>query len=160
MIFINLFSKALEKMPNWNQGVNNLLFSFVTGNSDALKLEHGSAMVAAAGLSTFSYRNKFDLALPSYTILQRQPIVTRKKDINLLVVQGNEVHDKLKPLIENLKHKPGIYDIFTLHSIAEVFYNVNYVNVNYSVKNSTVDCKYHTSLKDIRKYSNFDSPKP
>ena len=108
-------------MPNWNQGVNNLLFSFVTGNSDALKLEHGSAMVAAAGLSTFSYRNKFDLALPSYTILQRQPIVTRKKDINLLVVQGNEVHDKLKPLIENLKHKSGIYEIITLHSIGELF---------------------------------------
>ena len=108
-------------MPNWNQGVNNLLFSFVTGNSDALKLEHGSAMVAAAGLSTFSYRNKFDLALPSYTILQRQPILTRKRDINLLVVQGNEVHDKLKPLIENLKHKPGIYEIFTLHSIGELF---------------------------------------
>ena len=27
-------------------------------------------------------------------------------------------------------------------TIAEVFYNINYVNVNYSVKNSTVDCKY------------------
>ena len=27
-------------------------------------------------------------------------------------------------------------------TIAEVFYYVNYVNVNYSVKNSTVDCKY------------------
>ena len=26
--------------------------------------------------------------------------------------------------------------------VAEVFYNVNYVNVNYSVKNSTVDRKY------------------
>ena len=26
--------------------------------------------------------------------------------------------------------------------LAEVFYYVNYVNVNYSVKNSTVDCKY------------------
>ena len=29
-----------------------------------------------------------------------------------------------------------------LDTIAEVFYYVNYVNVNYSVKNSTVDCKY------------------
>ena len=64
-------------------------------------------MVAAAGLSTFSYRNKFDLALPSYTLLQRQPIVKKQKNINLLVMQGHEVHDKLKPLIENLKHKPG-----------------------------------------------------
>ena len=26
--------------------------------------------------------------------------------------------------------------------LAEVFYYVNYVNLNYSVKNSTVDCKY------------------
>ena len=26
--------------------------------------------------------------------------------------------------------------------LAEVFYYVNYVNVNYSVKNSSVDCKY------------------
>ena len=26
--------------------------------------------------------------------------------------------------------------------IAEVFYYINYVNINYSVKNSTVDCKY------------------
>ena len=29
--------------------------------------------------------------------------------------------------------------------LAEVFYNVNYVNVNYSVKNSTVDCELRTS---------------
>ena len=29
-----------------------------------------------------------------------------------------------------------------IETIAEVFYYVNYVNVNYSVKNSTVDCKY------------------
>ena len=29
-----------------------------------------------------------------------------------------------------------------IYTKAEVFYYVNYVNVNYSVKNSTVDCKY------------------
>ena len=33
--------------------------------------------------------------------------------------------------------------------LAEVFYNVNYVNVNYSVKNSTVDCKYLLFLQDF-----------
>ena len=27
-------------------------------------------------------------------------------------------------------------------SIAEVFYYINYVNFNYSIKKSTVDCKY------------------
>ena len=33
--------------------------------------------------------------------------------------------------------------------LAEVFYNINYVNVNYSVKNSTVDCKYLLFLQDF-----------
>ena len=33
--------------------------------------------------------------------------------------------------------------------IAEVFYYVNYVNVNYSVNNSTVDCKYLLFLQDF-----------
>ena len=33
--------------------------------------------------------------------------------------------------------------------LAEVFYNVNYVNVNYSVKNLTVDCKYLLFLQDF-----------
>ena len=35
------------------------------------------------------------------------------------------------------------------NSIAEVFYYVNYVNVNYSLKNSTVDCKYLLFLQDF-----------
>ena len=35
------------------------------------------------------------------------------------------------------------------NSKAEVFYNVNYVNVNYSIKNSTVDCKYLLFLQDF-----------
>ena len=40
--------------------------------------------------------------------------------------------------------------IFTFFLIlAEVFYNVNYVNVNYSVKNSTVDRKYLLYLQDF-----------
>ena len=39
--------------------------------------------------------------------------------------------------------KNGCGDLtFVLVVKAEVFYNVNYVNVNYSVKNSTADCKY------------------
>ena len=41
----------------------------------------------------------------------------------------------------------GIY--LYLISLAEVFYNVNYVNVNYFVKNSTVDCKYLLFLHDF-----------
>ena len=60
-----------------------------------------------SGLSTFSYRNKFDLALPSYTILQEENVKANSRNINLVVLQGSEVHDKLKPLIGNLKNKPG-----------------------------------------------------
>ena len=37
----------------------------------------------------------------------------------------------------------------TIDKQAEVFYNVNYVNVNYSVKNSIVDCKYLLFLQDF-----------
>ena len=33
--------------------------------------------------------------------------------------------------------------------IAEVFYYVNYVSVNFSVKNSTIDCKYLLFLQDF-----------
>ena len=33
--------------------------------------------------------------------------------------------------------------------LAMVFYNVNYVDVNYSVKNSTVDCKCLPFLQDF-----------
>jgi hypothetical protein len=37
--------------------------------------------------------------------------------------------------------------------IVEVFYNVNNVNLNYSVKNSTVDCKYlHDFLQEFVSY--------
>jgi hypothetical protein len=38
---------------------------------------------------------------------------------------------------------------FKYNILAEVFYNVNYINVNYSVKNSTVDCKYLLFLQDF-----------
>ena len=40
----------------------------------------------------------------------------------------NEILDKTLP--------------YEAHIKAEVFYYVNYVNVNYSIKNSTVDFKY------------------
>ena len=40
------------------------------------------------------------------------------------------------------------------HTLAEVFYYVNYVNVNYSVKNSTVDCKYLLFLQDQNRTKN------
>ena len=33
--------------------------------------------------------------------------------------------------------------------LAEVFYYINYANVNYFVKNSTVDCKYLLLLQDF-----------
>ena len=38
---------------------------------------------------------------------------------------------------------------FCIKSLAKVFYNVNYVNVDYSLKNSTVDCKYLLFLQDF-----------
>ena len=40
-------------------------------------------------------------------------------------------------------------DLITKQTLAEVFYIVNYVNVNYSVKKSTIDRKYLFFLQDI-----------
>ena len=42
---------------------------------------------------------------------------------------------------------------------AKVFYNFNYVNVIYSVKNSTLDCKYLLLLQDFFLDSNQNSTK-
>ena len=53
--------------------------------------------------------------------------------------------EKKKFLRLYLNHCP----LHCCHTLAEVFYYVNYVNVNYSVKNSTVDCKYLLFLQDF-----------
>ena len=55
------------------------------------------------------------MALPSYTTLQEEYVKTRSRTIDLAIVQGNQVHDKLKTFIENLKHKPGV-QIYFQHS--------------------------------------------
>ena len=58
--------------------------------------------------------------------------------------------------LETIKISELFWTIFFLVRICQhgaylagVFYNVNYVNVNYSVKNSTVDCKYLLFLQDF-----------
>ena len=66
-----------------------------------------------------------------------------------------EILDKFRKLINLNVHSPSLEKLFeqwsmrSMWSEAEVFYNVNYVNVNYSVKNSTVDCKYLLFLQDF-----------
>ena len=59
-----------------------------------------------------------------------------------LLFQGLEI-----PLIGSISER-RIFGV-SVSFLAEVFYNVNYVNVNYSVKNSTVDCKYLLFLQDF-----------
>ena len=49
--------------------------------------------------------------------------------------------------------KKSLSNLEVLVSIPEVFYNINYVDVNYSVKNSTVDCKYLVFLQDSNQIS-------
>ena len=107
-----LTSKSLASLPHWNGGENHLLISFVTGNSDSLRANHGSAMVAAAGYSTFSYRNQFDIALPSYTTLQEKsvPVVqlTSHDHPDLVVIQGDDLDPKLFKKVKNMKEM-GIF---------------------------------------------------
>ena len=79
-------SKALEfaSYPHWselNNGENHLLFSFypgsLTSSESKLDLNHGRAMVAAAGLATSTYRTGFDVSLPTYSILQENLVSDR-----------------------------------------------------------------------------------
>ncbi len=98
-------SLALTASPHWSDGKNNLLFSFVTGSSDSLKLDHGSAMVAASGLSTFSFRSGLDIALPTYSLLQEKPVRLRaaKFRSHLITASEDRVHSKFASLIKDLK---------------------------------------------------------
>ncbi len=109
-------SSALNNFQHWNKaGKNNLLFNFFSGNFDSLKSNHGSAMVAGAGLSTFSYRNKFDISLPFVTHLHRQKAkISTKKKFNLVITQNirSEVHEKLKPLASELTKRQDFVKYF------------------------------------------------
>ena len=100
-------SKAIASLPHWNEGENNLLLSFVTGGSDSLRMAHGAAMVAAAGLSTFSYRNQFDIALPFYTTMQEKSLKRSesRKSKYLTVVQGTDLEPKL---LEKVQHNTNV----------------------------------------------------
>ena len=105
-------AKSLSVLPNWNQGKNNLLISMMTNHPDALKTEHGSAPLAAAGLSTFSYRSRFDVALPFYSVLQQHLVKKSKTKSYLLVVtQGGDLHEKFQTNLKNWQSKSdvGIY---------------------------------------------------
>ena len=90
-------SRAIASLPHWNGGENHLLFSFVTGGADSLRMAHGTAMVAAAGFSTFSYRNQFDIALPFYTTMQENsaPTSKAKRRFDFTVIQGTDLEPKL-----------------------------------------------------------------
>ena len=101
-------SRALANSPNWNEGINNLLMSFVTGLPDGLRIDHGSAMIGASGLSSFSYRSRFDVALPYYTTMQEEGMEHNDKKFMLVVAQGNDVHPKFLPLLGSLSSKKNV----------------------------------------------------
>ena len=102
-------SQALSILPEWNHGTNNLLISMITGHSDSLRIEHGSSLVAAAGLSTFSYRSRFDVALPYYSVLQEQLVKKYKnKSFLLVITQGGDLHDKFEANLHQWKSKNDV----------------------------------------------------
>ena len=108
-------SRAIASLPYWNEGENNLLFSFVTGGADSLRMAHGAAMVAAAGLSTFSYRNQFDIALPFYTTMQEKSVKSdsKSKRFQFTIIQGTDLEPKL---LEKVQRNSNV-DIFYPTSI-------------------------------------------
>ncbi|TRY72016.1 hypothetical protein TCAL_09607 [Tigriopus californicus] len=62
---------ALAMGSDWDEGRNNLVFTMLPGSppqfSPSLGVPHGRAMVAGAGLNTWSYRKGFDIALPTFS---------------------------------------------------------------------------------------------
>ncbi|KAK3925740.1 Exostosin-2 [Frankliniella fusca] len=66
-------SQALRSLPFWNNGENHLIWNMVPGAppdySTVVELELGKAMVAGAGLSSWTYRQSFDLSLPIFSPL-------------------------------------------------------------------------------------------
>lgn len=66
-------SQALKSLSHWNNGENHLIWNMVSGAppdySTVVELELGQAMVAGAGLSSWTYRQSFDLSLPIYSPL-------------------------------------------------------------------------------------------
>lgn len=64
-------SQALKSLPYWNNGENHLIWNMVPGAppdySTVVELELGHAMVAGAGLSSWTYRQSFDLSLPIFS---------------------------------------------------------------------------------------------
>ena len=54
------------------------------------------------------------------------------------LITDEDLQGTPEEILEKLSQKVS----FDFETLSEVFYNVNYVNVNYSVKNSIVDCKY------------------
>ena len=101
-------SKSLASLPHWNGGENHLLISFVTGNPDSLRSNHGAAMVAAAGYSSFSYRNQFDIALPSYTTLQEKSVslnaIRGSPSYDFVVIQGSDLEPRLLSQVKSMKN--------------------------------------------------------
>ncbi|KAJ1532048.1 hypothetical protein ONE63_000679 [Megalurothrips usitatus] len=64
-------SQALKSLPYWNNGENHLVWNMLPGAppdySTVVELELGHAMVAGAGLSSWTYRESFDLSLPIFS---------------------------------------------------------------------------------------------
>ena len=114
-------SKALEfaSYPYWselNNGENHLLFSFypgsLTSSESKLDLNHGRAMVAAAGLATSTYRTGFDVSLPTYSILQENLVSDRSSLLSRF---------KLKHVLQSIQcTKIYAFNFFHIYQIFHV----------------------------------------
>ncbi len=81
------------------------LFQFIF-REPKLNLNHGRAMVAAAGLSRLTYRTGFDISLPTFSILQenvvdRSVILSKRRKWFLFSPQVH-VEPILRPILSEL----------------------------------------------------------
>ncbi|XP_028144510.1 exostosin-2 [Diabrotica virgifera virgifera] len=76
---LNLTSRALSSLPYWRGGENHLIFNMVAGStpdfSTVVELDVGKAIIAGAGFDTYSFRERFDISLPVFSLMGKAAAV-------------------------------------------------------------------------------------
>ncbi|XP_022237779.1 LOW QUALITY PROTEIN: exostosin-2-like [Limulus polyphemus] len=107
-------SQILAGLPYWNSGINHLLFNMLPGNvpnyNPCLEVERDNAIVAGAGLSTWTYRRTYDISIPLFSPLsqdfQHETIEINESPRKWLIVSPQiNIHSEYREELEELKEE-------------------------------------------------------
>ncbi len=109
--------RALSSSSLWNGGMNHLVLSMIPGSAP---IPMGNAILAGAGLSWRSYRDGFDVAVPTLSSMIRdvEPRLTidaRRKE--WLVIAVPPVKTDVAPMLR--RHEKGHGDVLVLRDCSK-----------------------------------------